>query len=487
MRAVVLFLSLLLASSACAQEKPPGFGGRMTRFGGGIWLGDYARAKLSGNAVAAEAAKSAPAMPEFLTSLLMFDTSLRLGEKALSKVPGKALAGVVKHNLALGTAMALGEAVQVDFGGFRYSDGLKGDFSALQDTTVRLNGVDAQGLGITVGVFAVWGPAYAGLKRGGAHLAQRTGGKAAAKRVAAAFGRAVAKRFIRTAAVKGVLSALPVPGSRIVALAVIAVDVALAIGDTAILLQTARLIEEPIHHWNDHRKARVAVREQAEEAERLAKEGTAAELTTALGATASKFDAYRNLVYSEVSLADQQLLQVLRQKGFPQDVLNELASRAYNDYGEGLALPALSALLVEGLQTRLDAARAGEGELGMDPDELERLLQAHREHVGELLQEVGAEFGGAFQTERSFLERLRQQVAHDPAKLAAVEQALERLETHEVVTAMLLEPLGGGPQGAKQPPAAIEQSNFISDVTSPPLNSGLGITHPLNRLGRKTP
>jgi hypothetical protein len=465
----------LVAAVAVAEEPPqPGFGKRMVRFGGGIALGEYAHVLAAGDAIGADLAKTAPLTPEFMTSLLMFDASMQLGDRALKRVApgGGKVGGVLKHNLALAGAMTLAQAVQVDFGGFEYTDALGGDFSDLANARVRLGDVDAQSLGITLGVFAAWGPAYTGLKTGAKKLASRAARRVGLGAMLEVFGKAVAKRFLVSAASKAALTAAPVPGSRVVALGWAALDVALAIGDTAILLQTAHLIEAPIQAANDRRKARAAVRGKAAAAEGLARAGSPEELAQALAETGAAFDGYRNLAYLDVAQADQRLFQWLRQRGYPQDELDALANQAYREYGTALALPALSAMLQETLQRRLDAARRGEGEpLAISADELERGLNAHRRRVGELLVAAQEELQGALKTERAFLDGLRTVVAQDPARRAAVQEAIERVETNAAVTPWLLDSLA-------QPGASPEAAD-----TTPEPASGLGIDDIVGDIG----
>lgn len=439
-------LGLLGVGLATAQDsaglplepRGPGFGQRMTRFGGGIALGEYAHAVARGDAIGADLARSAPLTPEFMTSLVVFDAGMQLGDRALAKaVPGGGRVGsVLKHNLALAGAMALTQAVEVDFGGFTAGDALRGDFSELRETRVRVHDVDAGSLGITLGVFAAWGPTYEALKQGAKRVVRRVG----AKRLLGHFAKQVAKRFVRGAAARTALAVAPVPGSRLALLAWTALDVALAIADTAVLLQTAHAIEAPLQRANDARQARAVVADEAAAASRAARDGDPQALEQALQSLHAARAAQRNLAYLPIAQADHQLIAWLRERGADPAEFDALAQQVYADYGPGLALPALSAAL----RRRLAAAVSGEQPLPIPTAELARALASYTQQTNALRVDVRSALqldadSPTDDREAQFLSRLQLGVGSRPQLAPVVTAARQRADDAAQTLAWLLQ------------------------------------------------
>ena len=68
-------------------------------FGGAIPLSEYLSAQAKGDTIGAEVAAGSPLTPEFMTSLVVFDAGLQLGERALKPVvPGGGVALLRSQN-----------------------------------------------------------------------------------------------------------------------------------------------------------------------------------------------------------------------------------------------------------------------------------------------------------------------------------------------------------------------------------------------------
>ncbi|MGE0712855.1 MAG: hypothetical protein AB7N76_34550 [Planctomycetota bacterium] len=429
---LALTLVLCLTAAAGAQERgrEPGYAGNLGRFGGAIVLSDAAKAAARRDVDALGDALREPANPEFLANLALFDGALRGGEALAARTPGLAgkLGTALKHNLVLAGALTATSAVDIDLNGFSLSDAVHGDFSDLRGARVGLNGVRADDLAITMGTFAVAQPVWAGVKRVGLR-----------------FAGLVAKRFLRTAAIKAGLAVAPVPGSRVVALGLTLIDVGLAVVDLAGLLTTASAIEAPVRAAND-RRVRAGDRRGAEEAARqAARRGDPAALQAALDRVAAARARERDLAYLPLARQDLALVRRLRERGEDPAALSRVAGRALDDYGPGLALPAQSALLLEEYERR---AAAGDAAAGADAAALAR----HRERLQREAAAAAAARDQSYAQEDAFYRGLLGQVS-DPALREAIAGRQELSQANAYVERQDLRPrLSGAARPAGSAP-----------------------------------
>jgi hypothetical protein len=284
-RALAFGLLLLVAGPALAQPAEPeraressarpseglpsnlsprgtSYGGNLTRFGTGITMAEVASGAAAGDGDRVRDALTAPASPEFLAGLVLFDGSLRAAEAATARLPGSGgAAGYLKHNLALAGALTAASAVEVDLNGFDYGDALTLDFSKLEGAHVGLRSLDLEDVGITVGAFAAAQPLWN-----------------ASKGLARRFGGMVARRFLRTAAIKGALVAAPTGATQVAAAGLTALDVVLAGADLAGLLLTAHAIEETAGEAYRGWRSSARIREASGRLEALAEQSRQASL-----------------------------------------------------------------------------------------------------------------------------------------------------------------------------------------------------------------
>ncbi|MBL4847351.1 MAG: hypothetical protein JKY65_17670 [Planctomycetes bacterium] len=322
-------------------QRTRGYVGNLGRFGGAIVLSEAGKGVFAGDQDAVGDALRAPATPEFLTGLAIFDGAIRSGNALVRRLPSAGqLGNALKQNLVLAGALTVTSAVEVDLNGFRYRDLTRGDFSRLQGASVGLRTVDGQSLAITMGSFA----AAQGIWNG-------------AKRLGQPFAAAVTRRLAKTAAIKAALTVAPVPGSRVAALLLTGAEVALAVGDLAGLLMTAQAIDEPLQAANERRRRSGAVAEAEDSVARSARASNQDHLMKALGRLRNARARQRAEAYTRAARQDLAMIRRLRERGANPDVFNKIAQQALGDYGAGLALPALSALLLEHLPEEVAAGR----------------------------------------------------------------------------------------------------------------------------------
>lgn len=411
LRLVLTCLLLLTALPSWAQDatseenrarpsrarRAGAYAGNLGRFGGAIVAAEAGRGVLEGDRDAVGDALRAPASPEFLASLAIFDGAVRGGNALTRRLPSAGqLGNALKQNLVLAGALTVTSAVEVDLNGFSYRDALRGDFSRLREARVGMRDVDGQSLGITMGAFA----AAQGIWNG-------------AKRIARPFAAAVGRRLARTAVIKAGLAVAPVPGTRVAALLLTGVEVALAVGDLAGLLMTAQAIDEPLQAANERRRRRNAVSDAEAEAARALRGSSPAALEGALTQIRQTRARERAEAYTSAALQDLAMIRRLREQGVERAEFDDLATQAYNDYGLSLALPAQSALLLERLPEDVAAGR-------LSPAALER----HRQRVLEAQAEAVAARDASYRAEDATYARLLRSARSDEAR-ALIEAARE--------------------------------------------------------------
>ncbi|MEZ6183852.1 MAG: hypothetical protein R3F62_02455 [Planctomycetota bacterium] len=426
---VALILGLGALAACPAEEAAPesrrarlaratqSYGGNMSRFGGAIVVSEVARGALEGNPDAVGDALRAPASPEFLASLAVFDGALRGSEAVARRVPTRSqLGNAVKQNLVLAGALTVASAVEVDLNGFSYRDAARLDFSRLRDARVGLRQVDGQSLAITTGAFAAAQGIWAG-----------------AKRIARPLATAVARRLARTAVIKAGLAVAPVPGTRVAALLLTGVEVALAVGDLAGLLMTAQAVDEPLQAANERRRRRAEVAEGERDASAAAVGGQA-RLEDALGRLRTARALERAEAYTDVAREDLAMIRRLRERGADRAVFDRIAEQALSDYGPSLALPAQSALLLEHLPQEVAAGRLSQAAFERHRD---RVLRAQAEAAARR----DATYGEEDETYARLLAQARTPAARDAIQIAredaAIEAEIERDDLRQRVSAPL--------------------------------------------------
>ena len=383
-------------------QRVAGYGGNLGRFGGAIVLSEAGRAAAEGDVDAVGDALRAPASPEFLASLAIFDGAIRAGNAVTRRLPTPGqLGNALKQNLVLAGALTVTSAVEVDLNGFSYRDLTRGDFSRLRGARVGMRDVDGQSLAITMGAFAVAQGVWNG-----------------AKRIARPFAAAVGRRLARTAVLKAGLAVAPVPGTRVAALLITGVEVALAVGDLAGLLMTAQAIDEPLQAANERRRRRGAV-DEAEEGVATTSRGSSQErLQSALTRLREARARQRAEAYTRVARQDLAMIRRLRERGADPEVYNDIAERALGDYGPSLALPAQSAALLEQLPEEVAAGR-------LTPAALER----HRARVLRAQADAAEARDASYRAEDAAYARLlagtRSETARAMIQAAREEAALE--------------------------------------------------------------
>jgi len=435
-------------------QRVAGYGGNLGRFGGAIVLSEAGHAAAEGDVDAVGDALRAPASPEFLASLAIFDGAIRAGNAVTRRLPTPGqLGNALKQNLVLAGALTVTSAVEVDLNGFSYRDLTRGDFSRLRNARVGLRDVDAQSLGITMGAFAVAQGVWNG-----------------AKRIARPFATAVARRLARTAVLKAGLAVAPVPGTRVAALLLTGVEVALAVGDLAGLLMTAQAIDEPLQAANERRRRNGAVNEAEQEAATSAGGSSQERLQSALTRLREARARQRAEAYTRVARQDLAMIRRLRERGADPEVYNELAERALGDYGPSLALPAQSALLLEQLPDEVAAGR-------LTPAALER----HRTRVlraqAEAAEARDASYRAEDQAYARLLARTRNETARAMIQAAREEAALEaEIERDDIRNR--LDPESSAPSA----PAAAEPARPLQGGINDALRGGqvrTAITRPI--------
>jgi hypothetical protein len=380
-------------------QRAGAYAGNLGRFGGAIVAAEAGRAAIEGDSDAVGDALRAPTSPEFLAGLAIFDGALRTGNAVTSRLPSAGqLGNALKQNLVLAGALTVTSAIEVDLNGFSYRDLVRGDFSSLRGARVGLRDVDAQSLGITMGAFAAAQAIWNG-----------------AKRIARPFAAAVGRRLARTAVLKAGLAVAPVPGTRVAALLLTGVEVALAVGDLAGLLMTAQAIDEPLQAANERRRRGGAVRDAERRAATSAGGSSRERLQGALAGLRDARAHQRAEAYTRATRQDLALVRRLRDRGAEGAVFDELADRALADYGPGLALPAFSALLLEQLPHEVAAGR-------LTPAALER----HRARVLQAQAEAAEARDASYRAEDAAYARLLSRARSEAAR-AAIQAAREEV------------------------------------------------------------
>ncbi len=415
--------ALFAGSNALAQDglpldvKVPGqrravLGVRPAGIGAGVVLAEATHGVLEGDSDKVRDAVKSPLSPEFIVQIALFDASLRASGALANRLPGAGPLGTaLKSNLALAGALTVASAVHVDLAGFTAGDAVHGDFDKLSDASIGFQGVDAQNLGLTLGAFAAAQPIWTGVKRASGY-----------------FGKRLAARFLRTAAVKGALAVAPVPGSRVVAVALTVGDVALAAFDLAGLLVVGQAIEKPAREWNDERRASNAITEQAKRLAEASRSDDLDAVEAALASTGRAFDKQRNLAYMPIASQDLSLVRRLRRDGEDPQRLEELAEDVFGDYGSRLSLPAQTRALLDEYEARVTDAQHGV-DVTIPGDDLEAFAAAiarHRDRQEELLEEALRQRAAFYATEKKFYEQLRDAADNDAVR-ARLQEAIDEV------------------------------------------------------------
>jgi hypothetical protein len=446
---LLLTSAVLLPTVAFAQDGLPARsvpGVRPAGIGAGVVLAEAAHGALEGNSDAVRDAAKSPLSPEFIVQIALFDASLRGSGALANRLPGKsALGTALKSNLALAGALTVASAVQVDLAGFTLGDAVHGDFEKLDDASIGVGAVDPQNLGITLGAFAVAQPVWTGIKRASGY-----------------FGRRLATRFLRTAAVKGALAVAPVPGSRVVALALTVGDVAMAAFDLAGLLVVGQAMERPAREWNDDRRASNEITERARTLAEATRSEDLGAIDAALAMTGSAFDTQRNLAYMPVAADDLALVRRLRRDGEDPERLEALAQDVFSNYGTRLSLPAQTRALLDEYEARVADARGGADAAipGGDLDAFAAAIERHRERQEERLDKALRQRSAFYATERAFYEQLRDQAKNDAVR-ARLQEAIDDLDAVADVEADLFAP-PPAPVGPGNAPGLVEAFSTLA-------------------------
>jgi hypothetical protein len=423
----LLVLLVLFAPGPCLGQglpQEPGFGGRMIRFGGAITASQYTLAKLEGDPDRAQHALTAPADAAFIASLAMFDTAMRLENRMLRWVPERGAWRHVKHNLVMAGAMTVMQMVEVDLGGFGLADAVRLDVSKLKHARVRFHGADPLETGLVLGAFSAAHALWTGSK----YLLRR-------------FGGLVAKRFLKTAAVKGVLAVAPVPGSRIGAALLTVADVALAIGDAYVLFTAAELMLKPVERFRSRLETNHALAENREALGGLLdRQASPAEIAAGLRAVGDSFRTHRGMLYLPAWEETRRFNFYLRRQGVPLETLNGLYGRSLRDFGQGeLVLPAFGQRVVGHYQALLGSGQDGEASAvpGGDRAAFAEELEGHRARLARKAGQVGPSWRTSFAEEKAlYLDALER--AQTPAARALIEEALANLDVQSQFAGLLV-------------------------------------------------
>ncbi len=373
-------------------RRTAGAAGRMLadpRFAGAIVVSDLARAGLEGNPDAAGDTFAALETPEFWAGIGMFNASMMAGEAvtapAFKRLTGRIganslgarAAGALKHNLVLAGALTVPRLFEVDFNGFTFGDAVNGEFGELSEASISWSGeVSAQDVGITLGAFAIAQPVWKAIKKGGAYI-----------------GKRLLARLARTAAVKGALAVAPVPGSRVVALALTIGEVLWTVVDLAGLLFTAGKIEEQVVEWNDHRRSVNAVQEATDALVDAFEDGEPDRdrLDELMAEVGVAFGNHRDFLYLPTAIEDVEHVDRILRMGETQENMQRISSSVMDDFGAWLAMPGQTSILLEEYAARIRHARqTGDtsdipgGDLGAFEELVERHAERVREHLAEL-------------------------------------------------------------------------------------------------------
>lgn len=413
----LLVLWLTWAAPALANDPPPrdrpGYANRLGRFGAGGVLAGLGLAATESDPDAARHVLASPGQVEFLLGLASFDGALRGTSALAAQVPGLdgRIGAALKHNAAMASALALTEAVRVDLGDLAWSDLARGDASKLSGASVSLAAPDPLRVGAMVASFAVAEPAWSLAKRGGR-----------------AFASAIARRVAMTAGLKLALAVAPVPGSRLAAAGVLALDFGLAALDLAGLLVTAHHVEALGGAVGREVLARERRSLAAARAEAALGRRDPIAFEDELAALARVQAAERDRAWLPVAAADHALVRELRAAGVARQALDALAAKALADHGEEGALPAFSLALQR---------------FAADLPQAEAARRRHAERLAKELPAAAAARRAARDRDRAELTRLLERAPADWREPLA--EALELASAANAVELDLAAALAGTP------------------------------------------
>ncbi len=290
------------------------------QFATAIVLADLAKAGLAGDRDRAREALLAPDRYEFWSNVAIFGGTAAASEAALVRLTrGLPAAGgatkLLRSNLVLALALTAGQCVEVDFGGKRLSDLAHGELPDLSQIRIRIRGdVDAGGLAITLGAFAVAQPLWT-------QVTTRIG------------------RLLKLPAVRGRWAGR---GLRVL--------------DLAALLVIAHELEEPARdayrRWLSTQALEAAIKDLNALFARTTAP-TTAELDEALGDVARAFANHRDFLYVLPAVADVDFLRRARERGEREERLAAVEARTLERHGDWLALPGQTLELLEHYRGRL--------------------------------------------------------------------------------------------------------------------------------------